>query len=78
MFYLRRKSDGQYFYYLNGDSSSTSPKLKDAIPFYELETAQCMKRQIEQMRNEKYEIVEVKTIVTICEEDNQEITEDEQ
>lgn len=78
MFYLRRKSDSNYLYYLNGDSTSMSQKIKDAIPFYELETAQCMKRQIEKMRDEKFEIVEVKTTITICEENNQEILEDVQ
>ena len=65
MFYLRRKSDGQYLYYLDGDSSSTSPKLKDGIPFYDLETAKGMKIQIEKMRNENFEIVEVKTTITV-------------
>lgn len=77
MFYLRRKDDGNYFYYMSGDSTSMSSKYKDAIPFNDLDTAKGMKKQIETLRNEKFEIVEIKTIITVLpDEETEELAEE--
>ena len=77
MFYLRRKGDGQYLYYMNGDSTAMSSKYKDATPFEKLETAKGVKEQIEKSRNEKFEVVEIKTSVTVV-QDEEQVEEDEQ
>lgn len=68
MYYLRRKQDGQYLYYISGDSYSNSSKLKDAIAFNELACAKEMKKQVEYVRNEKYEIVSVVSTLTVIPE----------
>ena len=70
-YYLRRKSDGQWFYYLNGETTGTSPKMKDAVMFNELEVARGFKRQLEKMRDEKFEIVSIVTKIDVINEEEQ-------
>lgn len=57
---------------MNGESLSCSDKLKDAIPFVDLETAKAIKKHIESIKKENFEVVSVVTTITVIEESKNE------
>ena len=74
MFYVRRCSNNNYLYYMNGDSVSFSDKLKDAIPFEDLEVANAMRSHLEHFKKENFEVVSVITTITVIEDQEKVIT----
>lgn len=61
MFYVRKKGEEQYLYYINGDNVSFS-KFKDAIPLETLDQAKSFKAFAEKHTKDiSLEIIKVET-----------------